>query len=168
MSCESSRVKRRDFLERWGLSGLRISLGFLEGEFSPSDPDREAAWELYVELLTRVTTQPLPDDDGDEAAALASVHALFALTREILRSHRSGCGEFAKLAIPVLNQVIRPFTARWHRIARDGGLDDPDQCRAFRAELRALQSTLRRYTGALAELADVEDLTGLEVDRDDR
>jgi hypothetical protein len=40
---------------------------------------------------------------------------IFPLTREILRKHGSGAGEFAKLAIPVLNQIIRPFTAKWHR-----------------------------------------------------
>lgn len=36
-------MKRRDFLERWGLSSLKINLGFLEGEFAPRDPDRAAA-----------------------------------------------------------------------------------------------------------------------------
>ena len=50
-------MKSRDFLEKWGLSGLKIKLAFLEGEFNPRDPDRAAAWELYVELLTRTTTQ---------------------------------------------------------------------------------------------------------------
>ena len=64
-------MKLRDFLERWGLSGLKIKLGFLEGEFKPSDPDRNAAWDLYVELLTRITTQYLPPESGDEKAALA-------------------------------------------------------------------------------------------------
>ena len=29
-------MKRRDFLEKWGLSSLKINLGFLEGEFKPS------------------------------------------------------------------------------------------------------------------------------------
>jgi hypothetical protein len=108
-------MKRRDFLEKWGLSGLKIKLPFLEGEFRPQDPDRAAAWELYIELLTRITTQYLPPEDGDEEAALQSVFVIFPLTREILRKHGSGAGEFAKLGIPVLNQIIRPFTAKWHR-----------------------------------------------------
>jgi hypothetical protein len=37
-------MKLRDFLEQWGLSNLKIKLGFLEGEFAPKDPDRLAAW----------------------------------------------------------------------------------------------------------------------------
>lgn len=36
-------MKLRDFLEQWGLSNLKIKLGFLEGEFAPKDPDRLAA-----------------------------------------------------------------------------------------------------------------------------
>jgi hypothetical protein len=155
-------MKRRDFLERWGLSCLRIKLGFLEGQFNPLDPDREAAWNLYVELLTRVTTQGLAPEDGDEKTALDSFQAIFPLTREILRQHGSGCGEFAKLAIPVLNQIIRPFTAKWHRLALAGAFQEVGRCREFRAELAALQQLLRGYTRALAAMAEVEDWTDLE------
>ena len=156
-------MKRRDFLEQWGLSSLKIKLGFLEGEFAPRDTDRAAAWELYVELLTRITTQCLAPGDGDEQAALDSVHAIFPLTREILRRHGSGSGEFAKLAIPVLNQIIRPFTAKWHRLALAGAFKDQDLCHEFRADLTALQPSLRSYTRALAAMANVEDLTTLEA-----
>jgi hypothetical protein len=155
-------MKRRDFLEKWGLSGLKIKLPFLEGEFHPQDPDRTAAWELYVELLTRATTQNIAPEDGDEAAAFESVHAIFLLTRDILRVHGSGAGEFAKLAIPVLNQIIRPFTAKWHRRSLAGAFKDREHCREFRAELSALQPRLRAYTRALADMAQVEDLTTLE------
>jgi hypothetical protein len=155
-------MKRRDFLEQWGLSSLKIKLGFLEGEFQPRDADRAASWELYVELLTRDTTQYLSPEDGDEKAALDSVYAIFPLTREIMRRQGSGCGEFAKLAIPVLNQIIRPFTAKWHRLSLAGAFHDDDLCREFRAELAGLQPRLRGYTRALAAMADVEDLTALE------
>jgi hypothetical protein len=155
-------MRRRDFLEKWGLSSLKIKLPFLEGEFNPRDPDRAAAWELYVELLTRITTQYLPPEDGDEEAALQSVFVIFPLTREILRRHGSGAGEFAKLAIPVLNQIIRPFTAKWHRRSLAGAFQNAERCREFREELAALQPRLRDYTRALADMAQVEDLTTLE------
>ena len=155
-------MKRRDFLEKWGLVGLKIKLGFLEGEFNPRDPDRAAAWELYVELLTRVTTQYLPPEDGDERAALDSVEIIFPLTRDILRRHGSGAGEFAKLAIPVLNQIIRPFTAKWHRLALARAFEGPESRLDFRTELTAIQPRLRDYARALADMAQVEDLTALE------
>jgi hypothetical protein len=155
-------VNRRNFLEKWGLSSLKINLGSLEGEFKPRDSDRVAAWELYVELLTRVTTQYLAPKEGGEPAALESVYAIFPLTREILKCRGSGSGEFAKLAIPVLNQMIRPFTAKWHRRSLAGAFGDSERCREFHAELSALQPRLRNYTRALADMAQVEDLTTLE------
>jgi hypothetical protein len=150
-------------LQRWGLAGLKLNVGFMEAEFQPQDPDRAGAWELYVELLTRVTTQYLSPDHGDEQTALESVHSLFPLTREILKRHGSGAGEFAKLAIPVLNQVVRPFTAKWHRLSLAGAFKDQARCAEFRAELLELQKVLRNYTRALADLADAEDLTTLEA-----
>jgi hypothetical protein len=87
------------------------------------------------------------------------------LTREILRRHSSGSKEFPKLAIPVLNQIIRPFAAKWHKIALTGAFDRADQRLKFRAALDDLQVTLRSYTRALAAMAQVEDWTDLESDR---
>ena len=157
-------MKRRDFLEQWGLTSLRINVGFLEADFSPTDADSNAAWDLYVELLTRVTTQALSPDAGDEETALKSIYSIFGLTREIMRKHGPGCGEFAKIAIPVLNQVIRPFTSVWHKRSLAGDFGDPDSRRQFRSELEALQATLHNYSQALADMAKVEDLTKLEVE----
>ena len=62
----------------------------------------------------------------------------------------------------VLNQKVRPFTARWHPRTLEGPLA-PGARAAFRAELRDLQTDLRNYTRLLADLADVEDLTDLEA-----
>lgn len=155
-------MKLRDFLADWGLSSLKLKIGFLEGEFTPNDPDRAAAWDLYVELLTRIATQRLPEEVGDEQAALDSIYSLFPITRQVLKKHGAGAAAFAKIAIPVLNQVLRPFTARWHRLALSKAFDSQEQRLAFRRELGDLQMVLRRYTSALAALANVEDLTSLE------
>ncbi|HVT14535.1 MAG TPA: hypothetical protein VHE55_19900 [Fimbriimonadaceae bacterium] len=152
----------RDLFEKWGLTGMKVNLGFWTGEFNPRDPDRAAAWELYVELLTRVSTQYLPPEHGDEKTALDSVHSLFATTRKILKRQGSGCVQFSKVAIVVLNQVVRPFTAEWHKRSLAGAFSDADACKEFRKDLEDLQSKLRSYTHILAEIADVEDLTDLE------
>lgn len=154
---------RRLFLEQWGLTSLKFKTPFLDLDFKPNDADRAAAWDLYIELLTRITTQYLAPTSGDEQTALNSIYQIFPLTRDILKNHGSGCGEFAKLAIPVLNQIIRPFTADWHKRVLNGAFDDPEQCHAFRDELAALQMQLRNYTRALAAMAEVEDLTDLEA-----
>jgi hypothetical protein len=155
-------MKWRDWLAEWGLDSLRINLKFLEMEWTPKDADRNAAWDLYIELLTRITTQPLAREDDDEQAALESIHKLFEITRDILHKHGAGCGDFAKVAIPVLNQIIRPFTAKWHRLTLAGALKNPARCKEFRDELVALQVQLDHYAQALAKMANVEDLTKLE------
>ena len=155
-------MKRQDWLEKWGMSSLKIKFPFLEAEFSPSDPDKAAAWNLYIELLTRITTQELADDDGSEQTALDSVYSLFGTTRAILKQEGRGCKEFAILAVVVLNQIVRPFTAKWHKISVDGGFKDASRQTQFREELRVLQETLRNYTKMLADMAGVEDLTELE------
>ena len=152
----------KQWLGKWGMESLKLNLGFLESEWTPRPADQDAAFDLYVELLTRITTQPLPDDQGVEKAALDSIYALFSLTREAIKSHGRGCTEFAKLAIVILNQIVRPFTAKWHRLSESGALNDPTQCQQFRKELTELQAKLLTYTRMLADLAGVEDLTELE------
>ncbi len=109
-------MKWRKWLENWDMTSLRIKAPFLDMEWKPQDEDKNAAWELYIELLTRVATQPLRAEHGDEEAALASVHTLFELTREIIRRNGRHCVEFTKIAVVVLNQIIRPFTAKWHKL----------------------------------------------------
>lgn len=155
-------MKWREWLDKWSMTDLKINAGFLSMDWKPLDHDRAAAWELYVELLTRITTQPLPQGHGDEETALKSVFALFALTRETLKHHGRHCGEFAKIAIVILNQVVRPFTAKWHKESLTGALTIPARCAEFRIELDQLQGRLRLYTKMLADMAGVEDLTELE------
>lgn len=70
---------------------------------------------MYVELITRITTQPLVQNKGDEATALESIYNIFEITREILKSEGKKAKNFTKIAIVVLNQMIRPFTAKWHK-----------------------------------------------------
>ena len=156
-------MRWKKWLENWDMTSLKINAHFLEMEWKPKDEDKTAAWELYIELLTRITTQPLPPEDGVEKTALDSVYSLFPLTREIIKRNGRGCAEFTKLAIVVLNQIVRPFTARWHRLSEKGAFKDPAQCQAFRKELAVLQTQLTRYTQMLGAMAGVEDWTKLEL-----
>ena len=126
-----------------------------------TDQSHDAAWAMYVEMVTRISTQPLPDEDGDEQTALDSVYSLFATTRNILKEYGRESPEFSKLAVLILNQKVRPFTAKWHVPSLQGAFDDAEKCAEFRAELRDLQGILRGYMQALAALAGVEDFTDI-------
>lgn len=152
-------MKWREWLEKWSMSSLKITVPFLEMDWAPKDKDKDAAWELYIELLTRITTQPLVAEHGDEKTALESVYKIFQLTRETIKHHGRECIEFTKIAVVVLNQIIRPFTAKWHLLVLEHAFRDSEKCRIFREELSVLQSKLQIYTKMLAQMAGVEDLT---------
>jgi len=150
-------MKWSKWLENWDMTSLKIKTPFLDMEWKPQDEDKNAAWELYIELLTRITTQPLDEYHGDEETALKSVFSIFQLTREVIKSNGRHCTEFTKIAIVVLNQVIRPFTAKWHKLSVDGAFSNQDMCTEFRQELIKLQSILNLYTRMLGDMAGIED-----------
>ncbi len=152
-----------NWLKKWKMTNLQLNAQFLQVTLEFGDADRDAAWEMYIELLTRITTQTLDTADGDEQTALDSIYSLFPTTRSIIKQHGRDSLQFTKLAIIVLNQIIRPFTAKWHKLSVSGAFNDSAQRLAFRQELAALQADLRRYTGMLGEMAGVEaDLLLLE------
>lgn len=143
--------------------GVAFSENFLK---TPKNQDtinnnRKASWDLYIQMVTRITTQPLDPEHGDEKTALDSVYSLFQTTREILLAQGPDCVEFAQIAIVILNQEVRPFTAKWHRKSLAGAFDNPDECNEFRTELESLQEILRAYMRTLAVLAGIEDITNL-------
>jgi hypothetical protein len=143
-------------------SSLKINAEFLEVELTFDDLDKKAAWEMYIELLTRITTQPLKIEDGDEETALKSIYNLFPLTREILKKYGAGSITFAKIAIVILNQILRPFTAKWHKLSIQDAFKEPSRCLEFRQELEGIRERLVDYARLLSDIAGVEDLTNLE------
>lgn len=155
-------MKWNKWLEKWGMTSLKIKIPFLEMEWAPQEADRNAAWELYIEMLTRIATQYLEPKHGDEKTALESIYRIFDITRNIIKKYGRDCKEFTKIAIVVLNQRIRPFTAKWHKESLAGSFKKTTQRTRFRKELNVLQGQLRIYTKMLSDMAGVEDLTELE------
>ena len=108
---------------------FKINLGFLELEttWEIDELQKNAAWEMYVELATRITTAKLNENDGLLREALTSLNSLFATTRELLKR----CGPYiatpanpddttlGHLAVNILNRVLRPVLAKWHPILLD-------------------------------------------------
>lgn len=155
-------MKIKQWFNKWNFDSLKINVEFLEMELSFNDTDKKAAWEMYVELLTRITTQSIDNEAGDEETALASVFSIFETTRNILKSNGSSCVEFSKIAVIILNQIIRPFTAKWHKKNLNGDFKSEEECIKFRSELKQIQIELNNYTGMLSEIAGVENLSNLE------
>lgn len=108
---------------RWNAKALQINLPFGLGGVSLdlSEEAARAAWSLYVELGTRIATEPLAKGRGSVREALGSLHALFGVTRSILREGglelgraEPGQESLGSLALRILNEGLRPHLARWH------------------------------------------------------
>ena len=126
--------------------------------WAPSAADRALAWDLYIELQTRITTQALSDEDGNDESALSSVYNLFKLSRDFMHQHGVSCANTSTLLVAFLNQKVRPFTAKWHkRSINENWKDNPTAQHAdFRAELKILQPILRQLGSALSTIADAQ------------
>jgi hypothetical protein len=86
-----------------------------------SEEAERAAWALYVELCTRIATKPLEQGEGSIREALGSLHNLFGITRDVLKSGgldvaraRHGKQSLASIATGFLNDVLRPRLVKWH------------------------------------------------------
>jgi hypothetical protein len=143
-------------LKSWRLTKLKFSTHVLELEIEFNKSDRNAAWELYIELLTRSATQTIRKEDGDEKSILKSLYSIFDITREILKRNGPSSIEFTKIAIVVLNQIIRPFTSKWHRVLIIDEINNDETLESFREELSHLQSDLTQFMIALSYIAGVE------------
>jgi hypothetical protein len=131
-------------------------------------PDAAPAHALWVQLATRITTQPLHYRSGEEETAARSIHSLFEKVRELLVQHPDAV-EFRQLSVRLLNDTLRAYTARWHgwmtadkeRRDKDGQpvlrFRDEQVLRQFRQELGELRPHLRAVRQQLAELAGIVD-----------
>ena len=172
-------------MPRLRLEGVALNLPFGIGgvSWSPDRAERDAAWHLYVELVTRVATQPLSVNEGSLREALTSLHQLFAVTRQILRDGGpevgSGPASVGGIAIAVLNQGIRPLLAEWHPRLEDWERQQPtktsrraherswDHEMALRADLNGLTEDLAKYVEALALIAGVAGASAFEAGSED-
>lgn len=156
------------------LKQVTISLPFGIGSASwEADPtERNAAWELYIELVTRIAVQSLEPQEGLVREAMNSLYSLFGSTREILRKAGPGVGashdSVGGIAISVLNNGLRPFLSKWHPLLLDwerkkpSGSSSQSHEKAWamesvvRSELEQLRVDLSKYAAALANICGIE------------
>lgn len=159
---------------------VRVNLGFLgiEGQWEIDQIQRNAAWEIYVELITRVTVVELKDNEGLIREAFNSFYSLFETTRNILKKHGPDIATptqpedttLGHIAVAVLNKVIRPLLAKWHPILKEYEDKRPknksipeheqkwEHAAELRGEIRNIQQQLVKYADVLAEVSGVSKL----------
>ncbi len=91
--------------------------------------------------------------EGDEPTALKSVADLFAMSRDLICKGGPDARHFGTLVSFLLNRVVRPFTARWHKELVGGSLGNEDVRHQFREELLKLQDKLRVFGSVIGKLA---------------
>jgi hypothetical protein len=159
---------------------VKLNLGIIEikGSFSPSDDEKKAAWELYVELVTRTSIIELKDEEGLLREALKSLLSLFDTTRGILRKYGYSISSkkdenrlsFALIAVTVLNYALRPILTKWHPILLDYEQQRPsdvsiveyenswEENTELRMELSKLRKQLSEFSIHLEEMIGIDSL----------
>lgn len=148
------------------LRDVTVSIPEFAGfSFVVNDEHKRVAWRLFVETASRVSTQPLPADQGFLREALTSLYALFATVREELKTMSpSLSGDNATVeifALRMLNDELRPFLTKWHPLLarfeeeRDADEREWERASECREELEAMRQCIVKYAQAFAELAGV-------------
>jgi hypothetical protein len=153
-------------------------IGKISGDWEPDQKERQAAWELYVELITRVSVVNLGPDEGLLRESLSSLYSLFSTTREILRKYGPAVAKpkgedgisFGRLSVAVLNTVLRPILSKWHPLLEDYEARKPsevspleyerkwEKAAELRGALEGARIKLVEFAGILADVAGVPSL----------
>jgi hypothetical protein len=144
-----------------------VSCSF-QGVWNPNPREQAGAWDLLVELVTRISVVGLKDDEGRLDAALESYAAIFGAARRALQrqgrtvaAERRGELSFATIVAQILNKVIRPVTAWWH--PRVGSLDKT-QAEKLRRTLADLSILLTEYAKVFAQACGATEFVRYLVD----
>jgi len=171
------------------LTEVKVSLslpyiGGIEGTWEPDENEQNAAWEMYVELVTRISVAELKPEEGLLREALSSLYTLFDTTRNILRKYGPSIAKpkgednisFGYLAVAILNTVLRPVLAKWHPLlldyesTKDSTLSPLEHERQWE-KYEELQQVLNDVRSVLIEyaelLAQVAGVPPLNVERND-
>ncbi|WP_405615799.1 TIR domain-containing protein [Streptomyces sp. NBC_01508] len=140
----------------------------------PGTVERAAAFDLQIELVTRVGVQTLAADQGSLREALNSLYSLFATTRDVL--HRMARETTGPLTLPgiaanLANGYLRPFLATWHPALQEYEATRPptashveherqwERSADMRAALTELHGPLTAVSKELATLCGIDLLT---------
>jgi len=154
---------------------ITVDLKIIKGEWEVDQNEQMAAWELYVEIITRISVEELKSGEGLLREALSSLYAIFGETRKILRKYGptiaipkgEGNLSLGTISVKMLNSALRPVLSKWHPLllsyenTRKADISSPDHEAAWerneelRKVIKELQKTMKEYSLLLAKAAGV-------------
>jgi len=149
-------MKVRELFDDWSLSELDLDLQLLEMDWVPSDEDKKAAWDTYLNLEICVKTEislNLFLSYYDEKNTIGSVYSLFKLEREAVKGQGGYTEPFTAIIIAILNHKVRPFLEKWHKVMVTVEFQNEEQSHSFRIEISELRETLTLYSRAFERIA---------------
>jgi hypothetical protein len=147
----------------------------LKGKINYKSIDQEVAWKIYIELITRVSSNRLVDNTGILRESLNSLYSAFGSLRETLKNSGAELSRIPKgkddytvasLLLIIMNQHFRVFLSKWHpmlqeyekRKEKEMSQFEHEQKwgynKEFRAELNMLQDGLLEYIQLLKEISE--------------
>jgi hypothetical protein len=137
-----------------------------EREFSLTEGQRQVGWRIYVQLVSRVATQPVAAGSGTLRGSLQSYYTLMQTLRDDLRDFPPGAppgGEkqdtVETVTCWILN-AVRALLAKWHQPLKDyedlhkteKSFPDADACLL---DLERTRRVLTEYATVLSEILEV-------------
>ncbi|MCX5886331.1 MAG: hypothetical protein NT096_10555 [Proteobacteria bacterium] len=165
------------------LKTVTVNLNFppflkLKGQWESDESEQMAAWEIYVELVTRIAVQELKPGEGLLREALNSLHTLFLELRQILRKYGPSIGRpkgngdlsLGTIALAILVSSLRPILDKWHPLLLDYEVMKRPNVSAYkheaswehnedlRKDLADLRNFLEQYSRLLEKAAGIPPL----------
>jgi len=130
----------------------------IRGTWKVSDLERSAAWEAYIEIITRISPYWQGISQRDMEREMGVLEDLLNKLRDILKKYGPLIGKtegvnelsFAHLALTIINVLLRPVLLKRIRIVDS----DADKQDVFK-ELDRVYAVLIDYCNILAQGADV-------------
>lgn len=153
-------------------------IGTIEGLWEPTESERSAAWDMYVEIVTRIPVAFVVPGEGSLQVSLSSTYKIFGATRDILRKYgpevarprAEGQISFGCLSVKVLDLILRPFLLKWYprlteyestKKATESSYDHErkwDCYQELSQELIQIRDALLQYAQLLAQASEVPSL----------
>lgn len=112
--------RNRSSLKRWETVEIEVPFGAAKVKIAPNNEIVRIAHQAWVEIVTRKVGLPFDDENDVLIEVYDSWYALFAETRNLIRSvpswnmrHSDDAGKLIDLLLTIMNDGMRPHLTEW-------------------------------------------------------